>query len=224
MKKYCGIIALLSILFACQNEIITDRTNFLMDLPDTSGSQQTIIFYEIKNRAVDELNLKKLESGVDSFELRLWTKVEVTNGGQVLIIKKVNENWTCLDYSYLESQQDFQVGQNVIDYLTSFNIDSFCVKKKQPKTDWATFLKEIEKEKIYDLPSQSEISGWENKVSDGNTYYVEFANKDKYKFYWFNCPDIYEKEFNECRHMSNILGIFDSEFGLRVQHNYKCSK
>ncbi len=222
MRKYWTIIAIVLTLFGCQNETKTDKAIFLLDLPDTSKTHQPDIFYEVKNKAVDELNLNRLENGVDSFELRLWTKVEVTNGGQVLIIKKINDNWTCLDYSYLESQQDFKEGQNIIDHMTSFTIDTFWVKKKQPHTDWITFLSEIEKEKIYELPAQTEIDGWENRVSDGYTYYIEFANKDKYKFYWYNCPDIYEEEFAECQHMTNILGIFNTEFGLKMGSSYRC--
>lgn len=210
--------------FSCESESCAERDNFVIDLPYTSKIHETNPLYEIKNKAAHELNLNLLENGVDSFELRLWTRIEATNGGQVLVIKKTNNQWVCLDYTYLISQYGSPAKQGWFDYATSFTIDTFWVSKKQPNTNWPLFLKAINKEKIYELPAQSDIEGWENRVSDGKTYCIEFANKEKYRFYWYNCPDIYEEKFKECFHMTNILKIFDTEFGPRMITGYRCLK
>jgi len=170
--------------------------------------------------------LNKLENGTDSFELRLWANVEVSTGGQIFVIKKINNNWTCLNYFYIKSERKF--GKDYKNWMNSFTVDTFWVKKKQPKTDWDTFLKSIKKENIYELPVQSDIKDWENIVTDGFTYYVEYATKDRYKFYYYNCPDVYENEFKECKQMTNILDIFNKEFGLSLRlemfggHSYRC--
>lgn len=206
--------AILIIMCTCQLKPTTDSKDFFLDLPDTSKTHRPDFAFESTKNLVDELNLNRLTNGVDSFELRLWTKVEVTNGGQVLIIKKINGEWTCLEYIYLEAfHGDFQ-RMSDLEFNTSFSIDTFWVDKKQPQTSWDTFFSSIEQEKIYELPSESDIDGWENYVTDGYSYFVEFATKDKYKFYSYNCPDVYEEDFEECHHMTNILDIFDKEFGL----------
>ena len=110
--------------------------------------------------------------------------------------------------------------------MTNYTIDTFWVKKLQPRTNWRAFFKAIAKEDIYNLPSQSEIKGWKNEVDDGLTFSIEFATKEKYKFYSYNCPDVYENQFKECKHMVNILNVFDKEFGLRMdifgEEKYRC--
>ena len=215
------------ILTSCCNNNRTERLSVEMELPDTSVTHQPDLMYEVKKKTADELMLNKLENGADSFELRLWAKVEVTNGGQVFVIKKINNQWNCLHYSYLESKGMMSPNQGLIKWITDFTVDTFCVKKMQPVTDWKTFFAAVEKENIYNLPSQSDIKGWVNGVCDGLTYYVEYATKDKYKFYWYNCPDVYEDKFKECKQMTNILGVFNSEFGLNMgifdeKNVYRC--
>ena len=201
-------------LFACNSNQLIDQPKFILEIPDTSKTHRPDIFYEVKKNAVDELSLNVLENGTDSFELRLWAKVEVLTGGQVFVIKKIKNKWTCMHYEYIETEGKFN--PDLYKLLTSFTIDTFWVNKLQPKTNWDNFFKAIEKENMYNLPVQSEISGWKSNVGDGYTYYVEYATNNKYKFYYYNCPDVYENDFKECKQMTNILDIFHKEFGLSM--------
>ncbi|MEI6823751.1 MAG: hypothetical protein WCL51_17610 [Bacteroidota bacterium] len=225
MKKVIKIIllvALTSILStSCKRNIKEDKPKFVMELPDTSRTHTPDLCFEKIKRYTEELNLNKLWLGNDSFELRLWVKVEVLTGGHVYIIKKINNKWDCIHYFYIESRRDFSSSS----YLANRTIDTFWVKKLQPKTNWNNFFKQIEKENIYKLPSQDDIKGWENIVEDGITYKVEIATKNKYKFYYYNCPDVYKKKFIECNQMTNILDVFDKEFGFDfvMFGNYKCA-
>jgi hypothetical protein len=182
----------------------------------------------MKKIAEEELLLNKLENGSDTLELRLWAKVEVLMGGQVFVIKKIKGKWTCLHYTYFYKREvDYENGMDYFKWYSNIAIDTFWVKKLQPNSNWKTFFYEIEKENIYNLPSQSDIKGWSNIVNDGYTFSIEYATKDKYKFYSYNCPDVYENKFKECRQMSNILRIFNKEFGLKMgiyeNEKYRCS-
>lgn len=223
MIKKFWIFLVIIFFLSCKEEKSTNRNNPSLNLPKTDITHlPNNIHYEVKNKIVNELILNKLENGVDSFELRLWTKIEVSNGGNILVIKKINDAWTCLEYSYLETRKDYKGEQNVIGYVTSFTIDTFWVKKLQPLSDWENFLTEINKENIYELPTQSDIIGWKDIVTDGYTYNIEFATKNNYRFYTYNCPDIYEDDFKECQHMTNILAVFNKEFGLKMGSSYRC--
>ena len=225
MKRLWILILPILILFACHHKTETNKPDFTLEIPDTSKTHFPDISYEVKKRVVDLLNLNRLENGTDSFELRLWAKVEVTNYGQIFIVKKVNKLWTCIHYSFLKSLKFYP---NIIDGIKKFTLDSSWVDTVKPKTDWDTFFKAIDKENIYGLPIQSDIKGWKNIVTDGFTYYVEYATKDKYKFYYYNCPDVYEDDFKECKQMTNILSVFNKEFGLKLgwekfgEHPYRC--
>lgn len=194
------IFILLS-LFACnQNK---EMKSFVVELPNTSKTHRPDIFYENKNKLCDELNLQRLEIGSDSFELRVWAHIEVVTGGQVLIIKKINHRWCCLNYHYVETQ----TGYTPLEY----RVDTIWIKKEQPKSNWLNFFAEIANEKIYALPSQEDISGFKSEVTDGITYCVEFANTERYRFYWYNCPEVYSNRYADCKHMANIINIFIKE-------------
>jgi hypothetical protein len=226
MKRHWILILSILILFSCQHKTDTNKQRFTLEIPDTSKTHYPDIFYESKKKVVDELKLNRLENGADSFELRLWANVEVTNAGQIFIIKKVKKQWTCLHYFYLKKEGNWN--SDIIKMATNFTIDSSWVETEHPKTNWNSFFKAIKKENIYELPIQSDIKGWKPIVDDGFTYYVEYATRDKYKFYYYNCPDVYENEFKECKQMTNILDVFYKEFGLTLglekygEHPYRC--
>jgi len=224
MRIPIALLLIFLILGACNSKQVKEQNNFTLILPDTSKTHQPHIFYENKKYLTEELNLRKLEFNTDSFELRLWVKFELITGGQVYSLKKINSQWTCLHYSYYEQESDSPVEHEVYDNISYFTVDSISVKKKTPKSGWSKFLGEIEDANIYNLPDQSDIKGWENLVTDGNTFYVEYATKTKYKFYSYNCPDLYEDDFVECRQMIKILEIFNKEIGIDVglNGNYRC--
>jgi len=228
MRQILSILILLLTTYACNNILSNDKQTIEIDLPDTSSSQPSKMYYLTKNKATAELMMDKLENGVDSLEIRLWGQVANLKIGHVYVIKKISNQWTCLDYSYLQTYPTFEGLIYTKVYWTSFIIDTFWINKKQPKTNWNNFFNAIENEGIYDLPSQSEIKGFRSDFIHGIDYFVEYATNKKYKFYWYNCPDCYEDRFQECKHMTNILEVFHREFGLSLKLNpiqendYRC--
>lgn len=213
-------------MFSCNHLHDDKNTKIERISPKARTLFYTNVSYEKKKKAEKELMLDKLENGTDLFELRLWVKVEVYSLGQVLVIKKINNVWTCLDYSYIEKHDEWEEGTSAVSDFANFKIDTFWVQKKQPRTNWRSFFNEIYKDNILNLPSQDELKGWQNNVDDGLTFAVEYATNNKYRFYCYNCPDCYDKEFMECHQMVNILAAFSREFGLRLgfesKNNYKC--
>lgn len=211
--------------FGCNKHIKSDNneTNFVLELPDTSKKDFPII-YKVKENLVKELNLQNLENGVDTFELRLWVKSEPTNGGQVFIIKKIKNEWTCFNYFYIEGKFKWIDNREIYENFYNFSVDTFWVKKRNPKSNWINFMQKIDKEGIFELQNQSDIIGWKDIVEDGITYSVEYANNSKYRFYSYNCPDVYSDNFIDCKRMTNILEIFDEEIGLNLIYGnrYKC--
>lgn len=79
-------------------------------------------------------------------------------------------------------------------------------------------MDDLEKENIYNLPDQQDISSWDSlgvTIADGISYSVEFANRERYKYYSYNRPQEFAKHFKECRNMSNIIQILDREIGVK---------
>ena len=141
------------------------------------------------------------------------------------MIKKIHDDWSCLKYFYIEEFPEFENGlYNHAEYATSFAIDSFNVLKIEPESSWTIFFDSLESNDIYNLPVQYEIEGWENRITDGNTFYIEFADATQYRFYWYNCPDIYEDQFVECKKMTNILKNFHRELSMNLWIDFRCKR
>ena len=231
MKNNWIILYVILFFWSCQNidksknidnsEIIKQKR--AINIEDTIVSEQ-VDFDVVRQMHLDkELNIDILNNGSENFELRFWTTFGPTNGGKVLIIKKVENEWVCFDYYFHKTRKDIKGEYTYYKQATNFTVDSLLVKKKQPMTNWKTFFSEIKNQNIYTLPSQSELEGYKSIVDDGYGYTVEFAYKWIYRTYYYNCPDLYENEFVECRNMTNIAGIFDKEFDM-MPYGYRCKK
>ncbi|UTW60819.1 hypothetical protein KFE98_12370 [bacterium SCSIO 12741] len=191
---------------------------------EDSTHAQPNLYALAHQKATQELNLNILREEVDSFELRLWAKVEVMIYGQVLVIKKVDGKWTCLDYRYTESQKEWVNELSAEEYVTRFSIDSFSVTKREPQSNWNQFFNNMQEQQLFTLPDQRNIPNWQNRVTDGYTYHVEWATKDNYQFISYNCPDVYQNDYNECLRMTEILEVFDREFGLYIPGGFRCGR
>jgi len=213
------LVVIIAGLFCC-GQRKDDSRKLTIEIPDTTESDLDIFPYLYKNRLVDELNLQRLEHGVDSFELRFNTRISVLKCGlgQMLVFKKQNEEWTCLEYQYIVQDVPFGSVQNTLDYATGFTIDTILVYKHKPVSGWKNLFAALEKENIYNLPDQEDISSWDSlgvTIADGTSYSVEFINQDRYKFYTYNTPQDFVKYFKECQNMSNIIDILDKEIGVK---------
>src|SRR6188768_4240745 len=158
------------------------------------------------NKFSDELNLQRLEDGVDSFELRFNTEISVLKCGfgQLLVIKKIENEWTCLEYHYIVNDIPF----GTRDYVKDFSIDTVSIYKRHPKSGWTKLFEELEKQHIYDLPSQYDIPSWDSlgvTIADGKGYSVEFADNQRHRYYSYNTPQDFATQLKECRNMSNII-------------------
>ncbi len=73
----------------------------IVEIPDTTGHTPDVRPY--LRRFSDELNLQRLEQGVDSFELRFNTRIGVLKCGfgQLLVIKKKTKNGDVMSINIL---------------------------------------------------------------------------------------------------------------------------
>jgi len=151
----------LTVLFSCRHKERTEADRYL-------------------NKFSDELNLQHLEDGVDSFELRFDTRIAILKCGfgQLLVIKKVENEWTCLEYQYVVNDIPF----GTRDYVREFSIDTVSVYQRQPKSGWTKLFDDLEKQNLYDLPNMFDIPSWDSMgatMADGTAYSVEICRQSK---------------------------------------------
>ena len=161
--------------------------------------------------------MQQLVNSMDSFELRFSTRIPSKfHYGQILVIKKNAESWTCLEYNYIFRTARY--GSSDVEYLRQFAVDTIWIYKKQPKSGWQEFFSQVAKENICGLPDGRAIERSLNSLHviqcDGIVYDVEFVCNNKYRNYGFNFPQVSAKEIVACRRMTNIIKIFDDEFGV----------
>ena len=64
-------------------------------MPDIKNNQLNRLLYLKKQNVTDELNIKSIEKGVDSLEIRIWALAGTARGGEVYIIRKSRYKWNC---------------------------------------------------------------------------------------------------------------------------------
>ena len=218
MTKYLLSIFLLISVIACQPSTIEQKDNFVIDLPDTSLTESKLpiggLYYEIKNTLVDELNLERLEDKRNSFEIRLWKKEELFVFGQLMIIKKIDQQWVCLNYLYTTSSSNQKPKKGKYSYFSNFKVKQFRVIKKVALMDWNDFFSTLDSNNFYDLRDQTETPNFIDEVSDGTSYMVEILDSNKYRFFTFHQPDYFAEQYESSKKMWNIIQLFDSNFGF----------
>jgi hypothetical protein len=165
-----------------------------------------------------ELNLQPLKNSTDSFELRLSAKIPVYkfHYGQLLVIKKYKTIWRCLEYNYIFRTAPF--GSTDEEYFDQYAIDTIWIYKKYPKSGWVKFFEKINNKGIYDLPKRQVIEkaldSLHITLADGVSYRIEFVNGVQYRNEAYNSPQVFVDKIPACRKITNIIKIFDEEFGV----------
>ncbi|HJX72414.1 MAG TPA: hypothetical protein VJ346_10690 [Bacteroidales bacterium] len=185
-------------------------------IPDIKNNELNRLLYLKKQHIIDELNIKSIEKGVDTLEIRLWAMAGTAKGGEVYIIRKSKYKWNCYHYWFIER---LPVAQNPEKKAYSFEemantgLDTFWIKKEEPRSGWDRFISKLNATELYKLESYEDVSS--EVVEKINTYsfMIEYAMKNKYRLFWYNCSDIY-KDCHQCRQMMGIFGTVDSEFNF----------
>jgi len=213
-----GVLLCSIILAACSDLDKPVVSEFTYEIPRPWGKDSINRTYKYKNIIADQLSLTRLEDGVDSFELRLWSAITIAQPEHLNILKKTKTGWQCMTYriwSHATSLKNINLAQYIVDSVQVFTRIS--------QYDWSLFLDSLKNEHLLTLPTEDDINGFENSVMDGTVHYVEYATPLKYKFYIYSNPDAYP-EIPECRHMNNILGIWARNVGGVFYRPSKISK
>lgn len=160
-----------------------------------------------------ELNLKNLENGADSVEIRIYEDVAMYRPDRLIIIKNENKIWSASVITYWIHSPYSRGGETdsvfIKEHPDQVVVDSTVSYNLIPKCSWGKLLDSLTLLNIYQLPSQKEIKGFEDHMQDGVTYYFEVATKFRYKSYTYHCPDFYNEENNQ--NAANILRLISRQ-------------
>lgn len=133
------------------------------------------------------LHLDNLQKGTDSFELRLWRWPILGDVNTVTTLKYADSRWQLFETSYYRHFENDNPLKLIID-------SSFYVRL--PIADSFELISKLSAINISSLPEQKDISGFDDYVSDGAYYLLEYATKGFYKTLSYHNPANYPDSQN----------------------------
>jgi hypothetical protein len=159
--------------------------------------------YDLKKQKEKQLQLDSLESGFNSLQIRIWHDYSLVTKRELIIIKKVKDQWTG---KYYDMKVDWDAFKDT-ETITSSKSELIA-----PNSGWNNFTKKLFELNIKTLPNMADIPGLINDWDDGSTYNIEIATKNQYRFYSYHEPDKFEDKYWQAKKMVEILNLVSSEF------------
>lgn len=203
------LISLLTAFAGCLLKEAPNKDNVEIIIPDTSVTHKPNHWYLRVRNLRRELNLKNLELGADSIEIRIYEDGALWQPDRMIVIKNESGIWNSTLITYWtrtasQAERQFDSTDFWNQYYNEI-VDSSETKNLKPDCSWNNLMDSLLVYKIFTLPQQEEIKGFKNNVNDGISYYFEIATKSKYKFYTYHYPDLYNDENN--KQATNILKL-----------------
>lgn len=151
----------------------------------------------------EKFGLKKISTGVDSIQIRIWYSHAFATFIPVLTIEKAEGAWrAALRTVILDFQNDSAVVKRI------------KIKTLTPKFGWPHFLKKLDSLKIYTLPDMHTIPNVEDGYTDGSSYSFEIAKAKFYRTYNYHLPDNFQNKFWQAKNVVEILKEIEVEFDI----------
>lgn len=210
-EKFSLLLIFSLFLFGCGKNKPTKNSGVEIILPDTTITHKPNHDYFIVRNLRSELNLKNLELGADSIEIRIYEDGALWSPDRLVIIKNENRIWSSSLVTYwthLPTHAERQFNSWRSQY-NNMIVDSSKTINLTPECSWNNLIDSLQLYKIFTLPPQEEIKRFEDSVTDGVSYNFEIATKKKYKFYAYHCPDIYTDADNQ--NVTSILKLISRQ-------------
>lgn len=211
MKMKIGLIIFLSVIICCCNtRHESSYKNSSVDtvtkeIPLTKKGKPDFFYKLIKQKAA-QLKLDSLEKGYDSLQIRIWYDYSFLENQQLVVIKRVSQKWNCELYTLKVDWNDSSRYDKII---------SKIVIEKEPISGWDNFTKQLLDLKIMSLPDMRKVPGYNEIIgADGNSFNVEIATKDKYRFYGYWEPGNFS-QYWQAKNMEDILRLIEREFDFK---------
>lgn len=194
-------IALFTVFSGCMQNEAPKKDNVEIIIPDTALTHKPNHWYLGVRNLRRELNLKNLELGADSVEIRIYEDGALWQPDRLIVIKNESGVWnsTLITYWTRTASQTERQFDSTVFWNQYYNeiVDSSETKNLNPDCSWNNLIDSLKLYKIFNLSSQEEIKGFKDNVNDGISYHFEIATKNQYKFYTYHCPDVYNDDDNK---------------------------
>lgn len=212
-KVFCYIFFLfvLSGIYCCNGNNTALRLNadnqndtVLHDIPKNSNGKESNVFKFVTQMA-HKLKIERLDTGFKQTQIRIWCSYSFIDSSQLVVLKKVNNEWSAQLYTYFFKR------------FNDFNgVDTIVSKQPSliPQSGWRKFLKSLRKLKIEELPDMDRLNNT-FIISEGDAITVEIATINKYRLYSYVNPKEFENKWWQAKNMENILVLIEYELNFK---------
>ena len=194
MKHFLTIISTIFILASCQTKTNSQADKFQLLLPDTTKTHRPNNTFKYLTDLGKQMNLPKLDTGVNGTKIRLWITSMITP--HLLVTLNLN------DTSVTAQKFDYYISDN--------GIANFKPSQKGFVGDSLQLLaEEIKHIDFTKMISQSEIANFKNNVADGITYNLEISTSKYYKLLTYHCPEHFAKTEPNNKKFLDVIFILD---------------
>jgi hypothetical protein len=180
MRFFCfGVIITF---FSCNSTHSDSRAfQFYSDTTSIHG----ISAHQWHQKFTNAINLPDITKGVDSFELRLWCDLVITDLKTVTILRYTDSSWKLTETRYwVNTPNEWAKQPELI-------IDSLTTKRVIPKLPFFQAIDSIESYRLDTAITQRKIPNFEDRTADGMSYTIEIATKNSYRVIYYNNPFSY---------------------------------
>ena len=194
MRHIPLIISTLLILASCQTNDTFHSDSFRLLLPDTSKTHKpNTLFDDLKNWS-KQMSLPRMDTGVNNFELRLWTRSRIDPDNMVVL-----------------RISDTNVIAEKFNYNTSADsLEHFKLSDTYHNAILTQFADSLQKVDFSKMISQNEIKNFHDNIADGIRYYMEIATPKYYKLVSYHCPGHFAKTEANNKNFLNLIMALDS--------------
>jgi hypothetical protein len=213
MKHLILYVAVILSICSCDGTSTLSTSSFQQLLPDTSTTK-----YDYYNAAINlnnELNLNRINKGVDSFEFRMWTG-GMMDLSRLYIIKYVDNNWfaTVTDYwqrapergekGYTNQKYPYQALNTIVDSSYTYRV--------VPAISFSNILDTLTHYQLNAIPSQKDIPDFVDGIADGFSYSIELSTKHYYKLMSYHSPNLQHDKFGYNAQVTEFLKFIERTF------------
>lgn len=179
-----------------------DTTSFNTYIPNHDNPRGIMARSNAIQKA-NQLFLEDINKGYDSLQIRIWVNFFNSNERKVIVIRNRKNKWEGFLYT-METKWNFvSKGEDII---------SYCKYPITPKFGWDNLITNLNNDSINVLPDMYELL--DGYLADCNSYSFEISNRISFRFYHYDCIEIFNTQYWQYEKAGKIIGVIEDEFEI----------
>ena len=161
-----------------------------IELPDTvrcPGARHfDYRYYRRVKACIRQLGLPSLERGSDTLQIRIWKLSSYLSDQEMILLRPVDDS---VEVSGIDFLADVQTWSSPSDFAP---LPRILVKKsyRPAKRDWLSYDWDTLNDTLWTAPSHcGAMAGEPTGMQSCYSYCVELADKNRYRFLFYGCPE-----------------------------------